>query len=350
MKFKMRSVLSIILALLLILSLASCASGITPSASPKEPGDSAAPAEESANKTDDKTDDKTEEKTDDKKNDGSDAVYTNDGFKLTVPAEYDPLLIVETPQDTSNGVLFSVFEKASVEAGKAQGHDAEASDGWIFNIVRISEAQMRQLLCYDMSGSTVFAKGNDGNYYVSVHPTDVRFVREDGQYSEEEMEQWSELNEWAAKVRDTFVKDNSALTAEKHGNTDIDIYLSRIAYMNNEKYTVSGSEFGELEPTGVDVGSLIEGLLKNVTYEVVEDEEFPEGDYIAIDLKDEDVELDFFVDEGEENYIRMIRIERSGLETLYKATFEDGETEAGVVMQAVYDAIAARRDTETEAE
>ena len=40
------------------------------------------------------------------------------------------------------------------------------------------------------------------------------------------MEQWTRLNEWAAAVPETFVRDNEGLTLEKHSNTDLDQYFA----------------------------------------------------------------------------------------------------------------------------
>ena len=46
-------------------------------------------------------------------------LYENDGLKLMIPLEYDALVNTETPQDDEANMLFSVSEKASVEAAKA---------------------------------------------------------------------------------------------------------------------------------------------------------------------------------------------------------------------------------------
>ena len=62
-------------------------------------------------------------------------LYENDGLKLMIPLEYDELLITETPQDDRGARLFSVSEKASVEAAKATGMDYEGA-GWLFSIER----------------------------------------------------------------------------------------------------------------------------------------------------------------------------------------------------------------------
>ena len=84
------------------------------------------------------------------------------------------------------------------------------------------------MLCYDMSGVEVFARDEDGRYFMYYHPTDVRIVREN--YDDAEgLRQWSALNEWAAAVPDSLLTENPGLSAEKHGNTALDIYLARIA-------------------------------------------------------------------------------------------------------------------------
>ena len=104
-------------------------------------------------------------------------LYENDGLKLMIPLEYDELLITETPQDDRGAWLFSVSEKASVEAAKATGMDYEGA-GWLFSIERIDEATLRDLLCNtDLSGTEVFARDDLGRYYLYRHPTDVRYVR-----------------------------------------------------------------------------------------------------------------------------------------------------------------------------
>ena len=72
------------------------------------------------------------------------------GMKLTVPAEYSSLVVYDTPQDSPDGVLFSVYEKASVEAAKAQALEYDGA-GWLFDIRRISEDELHEMLCYDMS-------------------------------------------------------------------------------------------------------------------------------------------------------------------------------------------------------
>ena len=45
-------------------------------------------------------------------------LYENGGLKLLIPLEYDALLITEMPQDDAQAQLFSVSEKASLEAAR----------------------------------------------------------------------------------------------------------------------------------------------------------------------------------------------------------------------------------------
>ena len=124
-------------------------------------------------------------------------LYENDGLKLMIPLEYDELLITETPQDDRGARLFSVSEKASVEAAKATGMDYEGA-GWLFSIERIDEATLRDLLCNtDLSGTEVFARDDLGRYYLYRHPTDVRYVRGNNDAMAADQGTWNALNEWA---------------------------------------------------------------------------------------------------------------------------------------------------------
>ena len=105
------------------------------------------------------------------------SIYTNGDRKLLIPLEYNELLRTETPENDENGILFTVSELASIEAAKAQNTEFDGA-GWLFSIGMISEIQLYDMLCNDMSGADVFARGSDGIYYVYYHPTDVRMVRE----------------------------------------------------------------------------------------------------------------------------------------------------------------------------
>ena len=147
----------------LILSLAACgASGNTtstpaPEAEAAATTEAAQPAEETVTEP---------------------VVYENEGMKMTVNSEFANKVIVNIPESKEDGVLFTVSEKASVEAAKAQGYSEEDGMGWLFAIGRDSEEVVKRMLCDDMSGQVVFAQDADGQYYIFYHPTDVRYNRE----------------------------------------------------------------------------------------------------------------------------------------------------------------------------
>lgn len=267
--------------------------------------------------------------------DTADAVYTNEGFTLTVPAKYDDLLFTTTPEE--DGVLFMSSEIASIEAAQAQGGDIDGA-GWLFSIRKIDEASLNEKLCDDMSGEQPFATDGNGTYFLFCTPTDVRLIR-DNYDNPEDMEIWTELNEWAATVPETFLSANPQLTAVKYGNTDFDMHLARIAFDDNVKYTISTLEFLELEPKDVDPAPYLEKLRSNVTYERV-DEEAPDGEYVVLAFPDENVRFDFFFAEDGRNYIREVWGDDPEWEQLYKANFDDKSIDATEVMAEWYDALA----------
>ncbi|MCR4962977.1 MAG: hypothetical protein K6B40_03760 [Firmicutes bacterium] len=265
-------------------------------------------------------------------------VLENGGLQLTVPAEYAGLLIAEAPEDVNEGVLFTVAEKASVEAAQALGQE-DIGAGWLFDIARVSAGELHEMLCNDMSGREVMACDADGNYYVFCHPTDVRLVRETAEEMNEAAEQWSRLNEWADSVRESFVNENDALTAYTRGNSDLEIYLNRIAYMPDTHYTVSTLEYGPMEANGFDATAYVEKLLDGVTYEDAGISETPDGEYAVIEFPEDDIRFDFFFLEGKENYIRQTWNNGQN-EMLYKAAFADGQTKASQLVNDWYHALA----------
>ena len=108
---------------------------------------------------------------------GSVQMFENKGIKLSVPSEYVDLLLIEVPEISEDGILINVYEKASVDAEKAMGHDREGA-GWLFAIGTRTEEEVHNMLCNDMSGEEILGTDGSGTYYIYFHPTDVRFVRE----------------------------------------------------------------------------------------------------------------------------------------------------------------------------
>lgn len=144
--------------------------------------------------------------------DNENETVTNQGYTLTIPAEYKDLLTVETPEENDRGTVFAVAETASLDAAKALGWEDDGA-GSLVTIRRITKGEAVDNVVYDIPGERVFAKDDAGYYFVADYPTDVRLVREDNDAMNAAMDQWSAMNAWADTVPDTFLADNSGLTA-----------------------------------------------------------------------------------------------------------------------------------------
>jgi hypothetical protein len=156
-------------------------------------------------------------------------VYDCKGVKIGLPTKYLDQLIVQTEFDSSEydetfGLpLIRVSEKASVEAGKADG--ISEGVGWLFTIQRLTRAQYEQYICGDQSGRFAFAaSGTNGtgqytapvydNYYVYSTATDVQFYRSGGEIDAQidAWKNWEELNAMGDGVRADMISRNG-LTA-----------------------------------------------------------------------------------------------------------------------------------------
>lgn len=262
-------------------------------------------------------------------------IYEVGPISISFPQEYSPLLYREMYGigDDEDGVIIVVSELASREAAEAMGEDPEGA-GELFSIVRVGEDELHEMLCGDMSGAEVFAKDEDGKYYLFSHPTDVRYMRETTEQMTEDQDQWTELNSWAnGIVGDDIIRYSKGLSPVTFTNTMLDMYLARIAYKKDINYTISTTEFGPLEPGSLDTTPYVEFLLSG-NFAEAEDAKAPDGEYVVLSFPDEDVRYDFFT--GDKNLVREIRGE---YETFYERSFYDSvsNTEA---MQGWYNAIA----------
>ena len=277
---------------------------------------------------------KAEEKNDSEALAAEDTILKNESLQLTIPAEYADLVITDDPE---NGMIFSVSEKASVEAANALGESGEGA-GWLFGISRVSEDEMYEMLCYDMSGREIIAADDSGNHYIFCHPTDVRMVRESNEKMFEDRDQWTALTEWAWSVRESFVAANPGLRTEHRGNTSLEMDLYRILFQPGTNYTVSTLEYGPLDPKDTDVTEYVQALTDGVTYEYADGAEAPDGEYAVLTFPDYGDRFDFFFAEGGENYVRQVW--GDGYEALYKATFDNPDVKASEVVYHWYRAIA----------
>ena len=254
--------------------------------------------------------------------------YENGGMCLSIQPKYNDLITVTTPENDENGVLISVSETASLETEDFEGV------GWLFDIARIDEAKFHEMLCYDMSGADVFAKDEDGNYYVYYYPTDVRYARATAEEMQRDAEQWSALCEWAETMKDKF-SDQNGLEYVGVGNAEVNMYVARAAWEDGVNDTLSTTEFGPVEDKGVD-GTPYAEFLAQIYFEEIEDEA-PDGEYVVLNFPDEDVRVDFFFAPGD--YVRIVSGDR---ERIYQAVWGVGSVSCTEVMQGWYYALAER--------
>ncbi len=266
---------------------------------------------------------------------GSDAVeYTNGGLTLPVPEDIAERVVIEMPEDSDKNILFRVCEKASIEAAQPNGEPWSGA-GWLFSIGWVTEDRYHEMICDYMTGVRVFAKNDEGIYYMFYHPTDVRMVREDYTDIEDDLKEWGALNKWADSMPAEIIKENG-LTEEKYGNGMLEIYLARLMYRDDMKYTVSTTEYGPMEPKGVKASDYIEPLVTGVTIKTISDEEAPDGEYVVLEFPDNDIRFDFFMMEGKENYVRQVWYGAQH-ESLYKVEFDDENLKAADIMHALYE-------------
>ena len=260
--------------------------------------------------------------------------YTNKEYVLSVPTAYNDLLNVKAAEDNEDGILFEVYEQASLDAAKAEGEE-EYGLGWLFSIGTTNEETLHEKQCDDMSGEDVIAKNEDGTYFIQYHPTDVRIARE-SDITDEDMEVWSKLNEWASTVPETFVNDNG-LILDKLSNTNLDIYLARIAYQGFTDYTLSSLEHGVWGPAAVDPAPHLEKF-KGVSFENAGDIEAPDGEYVVFTVPDEKVRYDFFFDPDGQNLVREVHEFEDGdsYEVLFKANVPEGSPTINEIMNEWY--------------
>lgn len=255
--------------------------------------------------------------------------YENGGLRLEIQPRYNALLTVETPEDDPNGILFSVSETASLEAGAYEGA------GWLFAIAAVSEERLHEMLCRDMSGVEVFARDDSGRYYLYCHPTDVRFERRSAEEFASGMAQWSMLCQWGSDLLDRF-RDQNGLEYAAFGNSEVEMSVARAAWQEGVKATLSTTEFGPLDIAGVD-GAPYAALVLEGAFYGADPAETPDGEYVVLNFPEEELRVDFFFAPGD--YVRVVSGE---LEQLYQAMWYDEDSSYAEVMQDWYYALAEK--------
>ena len=150
------------------------------------------------------------------------------------------------------------------------------------------------------------------------HPTDVRFERETVEQMHEDADEWSMVCEWASGMPSQIQEKNN-LDYVFFGSSEINMYVARAAWMNPGSNTISTTEYGPLKLSGTDGTPFAEFILKGEFYETDPDDA-PDGEYVVLNLPDDNVRLDFFLAEG--GYVRLVT--EYG-EQLYQAIWEDDD-------------------------
>jgi len=270
------------------------------------------------------------------------AKVEKEGVVFDIPEEFQKLLTVQT-EDLSEGSLVRVSETASLDAAQKVYPGEDVGAGLLFEIVRVPEEKMKELRCGGMDGMDVFAEDND-TYLVFRHPTDVRFVREQYENMDEEMELWGKMNEWAnSEVCKEILANNEELDEAHFSNTALDMYLARAAYEAGTNFEVKSLEFGNTVPKIPADDDFVKDLAEDFTFEEISEEETPDGEYIVLNFPDDEVRFDFFLAKDGENLVRMVYgIDGDEYAELFKATCKDAEDQKTTtqVMQAWCAAIA----------
>ncbi len=237
--------------------------------------------------------------------------YSNGGIKLEIKPKINELVAVEVPENDAQGLLFSVTEKASREAADYDGA------GWLFSIAKISEAELHERLCRDMTGQEVFAKDAEGNYYIYYHPTDVRYFRATTEEMMRDQDQWTMLCRWAEDMRYSLL-DSNGLEYVSYDDSEVSMLVARAAWGEGVNATLSTTEYGPVPIAGVDGEKYADFVLQGYFEYAGPDVETPDGEYIVLNFPEDNVRVDFF--RGEPSVARIVS---SDTETLYQAVWTD---------------------------
>ncbi len=136
--------------------------------------------------------------------------YESQGLTLTIPEEYDELLIVDT-EPKQQDALFRVLQRSSWENGQ-KGHPGEDwGDGLLFVVYKVGEEGLIRELRAHPTPASLAGRDREGNYYLIGYPSDLRFVGEDPQIitpSDPGLPEWKALNFWAAGIGEAICAAN----------------------------------------------------------------------------------------------------------------------------------------------
>lgn len=255
------------------------------------------------------------------------AKFESQGFTLSVPNEYVDLLMVDTNRTAwEQSTFFHVSEKASVEAARELWpDDPTVGGGFLFAIGRVDETHFNEMMAWGMTGADVFARDDEGNYYICYHPTDVQLIRADDEYTDADWEQWRELCEWSAQMKDRFISDNSGLTPYQRTYKDIDCALVHINFWKEEYKLLEQDGDCVYTPGYLKAAPYVEQLLDDVLYlDLLTTEDLnTDGHYIRLSVPGTfpHTSFDFFTDEGQQQFIRQ---NMDDVDPIYYVASKDG--------------------------
>ena len=261
------------------------------------------------------------------------------GYLMEIPQSIRDVVTIQT-EGLENNTIVKVSETASQEANEKQGKGYDTA-GWIFSISTATEDEVKEFRCGDMSGCEVFAKGDDGVWYLFNHPTDVTIVRESYDNMTEELEgSWSEINMWASECARTAFIEANKLTPVSYTNTNLDVRIANIVFGGKNDYTLSTTQFGPLQPAAEGAPEALDAFLNHASVRYADRTEAPDGEYVVLAFPEENVRYDFFT--AEKNLVREVITFDDGeeYESLFEVTFDEDGITATDVMQAWYDKTA----------
>ena len=226
---------------------------------------------------------------------GETASYRNGDFTLRLPAEYASQLVVRTEWDRGylGETLFRVSERDSRDRWAA-AHDtytADATDGWLFSILRVERESWARSVTGGSSGVFVFAEDSEGCCYVCSYPIWLTFQPEEGETVDPESEAYRQFRtvQTALSSFDTeqhFILDNR-LTARYFTNVQ-QYFLCFAIYGYEDCIIRQGLEGEAFDPRRSEEALYyLKLLLWDVEYDALDSAQEPAEEPIVLELEHE---------------------------------------------------------------
>ena len=227
---------------------------------------------------------------------GETASYRNGDFTLRLPAEYASQLVVRTEWDRGylGETLFRVSERGSRDRWAA-AHDtytADATDGWLFSILRVERESWARSVTGGSSGVFVFAEDSEGCCYVCSYPIWQTFQPEEGETVDRESEAYRQFRILSTAVcqhfdvEQHFISDNS-LTARYFTNVQ-QYFLCFAIYGYEDCIIRQGLEGEAFDPRRSEEALYyLKLLLWDVEYDALDSAQEPAEEPIVLELEHE---------------------------------------------------------------